>query len=147
MAFLKHYTFSFKGTFVSIVTQTWVYIRKAVRYWMTDNLSKPSSISFVWKLKRKDSWGISDSNLLLRQYASTTCMSQMIIYSLLSVQNIWINSCECFGLHEVQQSTCMSSMHEFALFMHVFASATDPITNKILTCLKCLWLSRYFIFV
>lgn len=42
----------------------------------------------------------------------------MIIYSLLSAQNVWINSCECFGLREVQKSTCTSSMHEFELLIH-----------------------------
>lgn len=63
---------------------------------MTDNLSKLAYVSFVWELKREDSWGGSDGNLFLRQYASTTCMSQVIIYSLLSEQNVWINSCECF---------------------------------------------------
>lgn len=42
----------------------------------------------------------------------------MIIYSLLSAQNVWINSSECFGLREVQKSTCTSSMHEFELLIH-----------------------------
>lgn len=42
----------------------------------------------------------------------------MIIYSLLSAQNVWINSCECFGLREVQKSTCTYSMHEFELLIH-----------------------------
>ncbi len=122
-------------------THTQAHARKAITYRMTDNLSKLAYVSFVWELKQEDSWGISDSNLFLRQYASTTCMSQMIIYSLLSAQNVWINSCECFGLHEAQESTSMSSMHEFELLIHrwescsVFASASDPITSANTTCI------------
>lgn len=88
---------------------------KGSAYRMTDTLSKLAHVSFVWELKHEDSWGISDSNLFLRQYAPTTCMSQMIIYSRLSAQNVWINSCECFRLHEVQESTCTLSVHELEM--------------------------------
>jgi len=69
------------------------YTPETMINWMTDCLSKLAYVSFVWKLKQGDRWEISGSNLFLRQYAFTTCMSQMIIYSLLSAQNVWINSC------------------------------------------------------
>lgn len=111
-------------------THTLACAPKAITHWMTDNLSKLAYVSFVWELKQEDSWGISDSNLSLRQYASTTCMSQMIIYNLLSAQNVWINSCESFGLREAQESTCTSSMHEFQVIDSQMRITTDPITRE-----------------
>lgn len=138
-------------------TSTWAYKVKAITHGMTDNLSKRAYVSFVWELKQKDSWGISDSNLFLRQYASTTCMSQIIMYSLLSAQNVWINSCECFGLHEVQESTCTSSMHIFVVIesqMRIMSftiirqwsnQVSKHMNTEIFSIYDCLFLIFHFI--
>lgn len=51
---------------------------------MTDSVSKAARPPFVSELQQEGGWWIGNNNLFLRQYASNTCMSQKIIYSLLS---------------------------------------------------------------
>lgn len=109
------------------------YALKTITYWVTDNLSKLAHVSFVWELKWEDSWGISGSNVILRQYTSTTCTSQMIIYSLLSAQNVWINSWEFLGLqNQLPRLSCMN----LRLLIHrrescsVLSSALNQLQSK-----------------